>query len=408
MSNVKLYFAFYDTTEENKFKSNYPVEYDIIKDHINTQVEIPIEDFETFFLFRHQMLGTPDLSTFDDFFTKVAKYWGPLEIYYKYDPQKEEYYSLFDSNNGNNDISDALGVAGALAISSKIFLGTTQADWRKLPIVKTKDFDFEHLAAHDNKYLVVEAKGSIVDNNRSPSKVSYHKTSILDKKNDPKFQTKYVKPLDVCYGIITVADKTNGLKSWLVDPPTLSQEIDPRKYKLLARLYFYFDYVRLISTRSHLSIALANRIKVLEKSLNIDDFDKLPLVNSNFKKVEISDAFFNSKSNLSDRKIIGSVYVSKEEEIIFIGLSLTILNLLIDQDFKALNTYSNSKPSTIEETLNCVINKDQRNIEVFTKLKQLLEIKKEEDNLNFKCKIKLATNSAGVTFGKTTFQSIII
>lgn len=406
MALVKIDFQFYNATEEAEFKSSYPMEYELLSPEIGKTLKIPLEDFKTFFLFRHQMEENGRVTSFNKFFKSIEKEWVYFDRYYTYDSANEDFFSKYDSNNGNTEISDSLGVAGALAVSSKIFLDITQADWRKIPVLKTKDFDFEHLSVFKDKYLVVEAKGAIVKDNRLPSSVDYHKKSVLEKKDNDAFLRKYSNDRDVCFALITVAEKTKTLKTWMVDPPTLPLEYDPFRYKLLSRLYFYLDYIRLVSQRSYISLLLANRIKILEISEKIDKYDKIPLINSRFEKIEISQAFIEGRTSIKSQSIVGVIYFGENEDIYFIGIHKSILEMLITQNFNSIINYKDVNPTTNFQTINCKIRKSKISEKAYLRLREKLNNTTDQDNLSFDCKFETQTNSAGITFGKAPFENI--
>lgn len=407
MKFVKISTDFYNIKEEEKFKKNYNLEYSLIHPDIGSSIEVPYIDFKTYFLFRHQFESKRGSRTFRDFYKKILKQWVYFEDYFKYDSSTKEFTSKHSNNNGNNEISDSLGVAGALVVSSTIFFGITQADWRKIPVKATKDFDFEHLSVFKDKFLVVEAKGSIVKNNRNSSSVAGHKRKILSKKESKYFKRKYNKSSNVCYGIITAAEKSKGLKAWMVDPPSDPIEMEARKYKLLSRLYFYHDYFNLISKRSYLSITLANRIKILEHAKNFDDFTGIPLISSNFEKISITASFINSRSLVIEKDIIGITNIFDLNNILFIGLNLELFNIIISQKFEEILNYKVENSTSYQAIVNCVIKKDSLNKETFNKLQEFKAFNTKDPIAKFQFKVDLETNSAGVTFGKSSFENII-
>lgn len=403
--NVEIIFDYYDDIEKDKFKKNYPDLFQAIDKIYGNPISIPLEDLKTFFLFRHQNSTLANYQSFSDFHKKLAKYWGYFDDHFSYDPHTKSFSSTHIPND-TVELAESIGVAGALAISSKIFLGVTQADWRKIPILKSKDLDFKHLASDLNKYLVVESKGSITENNRvKTSKISNHKSSILDKKSDPLFREKYSKNRDVCYGIITVADMSNTLRSWIVDPPTPLQKMNPTKYKLLSRLYYYNDFIRFISTRSYLSLLLPSRIKDVENVTNWTDLNDKPIVDYNFRKITLSYYFINSRSNFTFKGItyIGATYLV-DEMIYFTGLSITLLNILINQNFESIINYK-TDPSSFpaEATVRLGINENNR------KLYQSLNLITQNFTDNYfyaKTTLNITRASSGLVFGRAKVSNL--
>lgn len=399
MGSIKIDVDFYNNKEKEKFKKNYPDYFPQIEAVVGKQVEIPLEDFKSFFLFRHQTTLLANNLTFNDFLTQLPKKWGYFDDHFSYTTTKD--FIATHVPNDTVELAESIGVAGALSLSSKIFIGVTQADWTKIPILTTKDLDFKHLASDSKKYLVVESKGSIVDDNTNPSTVYYHKRSILDKKCDDDFKKKYSTATDICYGVITVADTSNTLKAWFVDPPVLPQNIDPVKYKLLSRLYFYNDYVRLISSRSYLSLALPNRIISLQNTYEFGQYDKSPIVNSRFEKIKISKAFIESRSWYSKSKdsfTVGRCTIL-EGYIYFIGLDVSIMDMLIEQQFDTINQFK-STPSSFSQKVNCIVHLDEITKNTLTKA-QIVNSDYEGKSIALEVDFELSMNSSGVVFGRT-------
>lgn len=403
--NVNINFDFYNTKEENEFNENYPELYQLAKPFAGHTVSIPLEDFKTYFLFRHQNNTLNNYQSFNDFYTKLAKNWGYYDDHFIHNSNNNS-FSATHIPNDTVELAESIGVAGALAISSKLFLSITQADWRKIPILRTRDLDFEHLAADSNKYLVVESKGSIVNNNGiKTSAITNHKNSIKDKKADTAFKKKYNNQSDVCYGIITVADMNNTLQSWLVDPPAPLIDIEPEKYKLLSRLYYYNDYYRHISTRSYLSLLLPNRIKDIERSSDWISFNKKPIIDYNFDKIRISDSFINSRSSFTDnrKEYIGATYIISDY-VYFTGLSIDLLEIIISQDFDRIISYR-AKSYSLYSNVRARIGINHLNRNTLVNLGLITE-KHFDNHFWARGNFEITIASSGLVYGRTSLENL--
>lgn len=329
MANVKIKVDFYNEEQEGLIKEIYPEDYNLIGKFKNKTIEIPIEDFKTNAFFRH--ISESDSSKKLLSKTNISRNWNLYEIYFDYDETTGKLLNKYAGKIEANDVPETLGIAGGLSILNHIY-GLTQADWTKISRHNYKDADFRHISSTLNRNLNLEVKGSIVEDNTKQTNVLSQKGKILEKKNDKNFIKRY-SGSDTCLGIITVADKVNILQSWLVDPDSDEQQFAPDKSKLLKRLYFYYFITIYLSSRTYLSLALANRIKSIELIKDYQSLNKLPLMNSRFEKLYISDGFVKDRASNRSLSMVGKLYTYAEKELYIVGIERDILDLLIEQDF---------------------------------------------------------------------------
>lgn len=396
--NIEL--EFYDEKERASFAANYPSEYTMFYNSLGL-IDIPIEDFKTYFLFRAQAKDPANI--FQSFNREMIVKWSHFNDYFNYNPDAQAFTTRLRPD-GMNEIAEGLGVAGALSISSKVLLNLTQADWRKIPVMQTRDLDFSHIASNGNKYIQVEAKGCFVEDNASKSQNIYaHKANIKAKKDNPAFKKKYSTSIDCFYGIITCVDPSNNLKSYLVDPPAASVELDPKKYRLLARMYYYHDFTHHISSRSFVSIVLSNRIKTIERSTNFIDFNGQVLTNSSFEKLSISESFMNTRSHIDvgNDRFLGKCEVEVLQSsttnitrVVFVGIPLNVYNILISQNFDNLLSYKH-QPRTIEAVVTCRVRDDGKHKAFF----RSLDIISKEGFYSFYATTELTIASSGLIYG---------
>jgi hypothetical protein len=225
-----------------------------------------------------------------------------------------------------------MGVAGSLAVANQAF-DLHDADWQKLAVGPEKDMDF-WVASDGNRHIVVESKGSVVDNVLlKESGVSGHKSDIKGKKavQRPK------RPRDCLIGTITAIPSNNSrqpARVWLVDPPQPDLDIDPHRFKVLTRLRYYRNVLAAVG-RPHLLIALANRIKTLENSVAaFKDLDGLPLVNADGEPFSVPASFSQQRSHSLDDSIVVATQVLHESGLLLVGIDLTVIPIIVNQEFR--------------------------------------------------------------------------
>jgi hypothetical protein len=339
--DLRLDVEFYDEEERDLLKSNYPVEYERINKIVETGfIEVPFADFKTYSQMQHRNSAIAKLESFDSIRETIGDLYGNVNVYTEFDTETGRFNSLHTNNNEQNHVSESIGCGGILSVMGAIY-GLTQADWQRINIQGHRDFDFDSAVIEGfDKMLVVEAKGSIVEDNRLKTHLSNHKRSIKDKKNDEDFKDKYFQGADLVIGGITAIDDVNHAKVYLVDPPMESEMSREFRYKIkiLKRLTYYLEWMIIIGKRLYPTILLKNRVRVIEKLDNITILNNISLVNSNDEPFRISDAAFESKSHI-DREIIGRLHILNHRKAVFIGFSVDLYNLIADQDFEAISHY---------------------------------------------------------------------
>ncbi|WP_372744419.1 hypothetical protein [Lutibacter sp.] len=339
--DLRIDVAYYDDVEENLLQKNYPNEFERIDQIVKAgYIKVPFADFKTYSQMHHRNSEYGKLNSFTTIQENIGDLYGNVNVYTGFEIETGRFYTEYPNNNEQNHVSESIGCGGALSVLSQIY-GLTQADWQRINIQGHKDFDFDSAVIENfNKMIVVEAKGSIVSDNSLKSNFSYHKSNIKEKKSDEGFKSKYAKGTDLLIGGITVIDKVNHAKIYLVDPPEVSQ-LDEKfrlKIKILKRLTFYLDWISIISKRAYFTIALKNRVKALEKIDDISKLNFLALVNASNKQLQVSDDFVKSRSNIGGT-IIGNLSEIKSKKAVFIGLNMELYNLIMEQDFKGISSY---------------------------------------------------------------------
>ncbi|WP_031441908.1 hypothetical protein [Arenibacter algicola] len=338
---MRLDVEFYNDEERDLLKLNYPREFEKLEKIVEKgYVIVPFSDFKTYSQMHHRNPSLSKLNSFNSIQGNVGDLYGNVNFYTQFDQETGRFYAEYSTVNEQNHVSESIGCGGALSVLGSAY-GLTQADWQRIDIQNHKDFDFDSAVIDDfSKMIVIESKGSIVEDNTIKEKVSSHKNKIKKKKRDAEFKKKYEKGTDLLIGLITVVDTINHTKVLLVDPPAESNQSDMFRFKIkvLKRLIFYFDWMSIISSRSYLSITLNNRIRVLKKLEDIRILDLVELTNTDGELLKLKENFIKTKSHI-DEEIVGRLHIINEKKAVFIGLHVEIYNHVASQDFFSISKF---------------------------------------------------------------------
>jgi hypothetical protein len=287
---------------------------------------------------------------------------------------------LLSFNNGSvqanvigNDLmqtgyTERIGVSLGLCLMNKIH-NLTAADWKKIPTVPGRNghptFDYEFpIASTGTRFIQSENKGSTIENNTDKrGTVERHYNSILEKKEyvrNEEVKQQIQLHQNLYYGTIGVLDNrpNSNAKIWLVDPPAFEIEMDPKKYKLLARLNFYLDEFRNIGVKKRITEALEERIKEIELS---KDFMQL-----NFKKLDdrfpVSGGYYlymegNVFANVDTNEAFGRVFLVEDKQTILpylLAFPKAIMRLIVRQDFESILNYDYN-PDFMKDSISVLI-----------------------------------------------------
>ena len=159
---IKIKISFYNDDEKNKFQS-YPNK-DEINSIVSSEITISKEEFLTYLLFKEKK-NFNKFRTYTDFRNKIPKSIALIEDYLSFENNSVK--AEFIGREMNDELIERIGEALSLCAINKLH-ELTEADWDKIPIRTTKDFDYEiSLASDGSKFiqLNVECKGSAVNDN---------------------------------------------------------------------------------------------------------------------------------------------------------------------------------------------------------------------------------------------------
>jgi len=351
-ANIEISVSYYDEKEREKFESNgnYLIEQDEARFTISTA------DFCSYYLSYKYIRIDSNLIHLPQF----ARRWTDA-LY--------EFQDLLAFRNGsigidgdaptNRTVSERIGEAIGLSITCNLF-DVHDADWIRIDDRtghKTLDFD-TRMASDGQRIIVLEAKGSSVEDNRkkTPS-ISEHKSDIRDKKAiaEDLYDANAIK-----LGAIGVIDRNaeSVARCWLVDPPAEVSSNSPRRDRLLTRLSFYSHFVRMITPRSALSISLNTRLAALNEIQDIWSLDRVPLRKGDNEPLFFdADQWRSQRSSLPGPGAIGKV-LRIDNSLAFVGIQPGLIKHLMNQDFDAILNYKAESDVSIL-TLFCVVPKGQ-------------------------------------------------
>ncbi len=325
---MKFQVSYYDNNHRAELlKHKY---FHKIERLINQGLDVDDDEFVIYSIFREQK-NYPSWRTYQELKDHLPDRINTFRKYF--DTSSGTLRARFPSKDFDLVQTESSGVAASLLLMNRIY-DLHEADWQRIPITKKKSLDFE-LASNGTEYIQVEAKGTVFDDGQHP-KASSQKSSIEAKK---EAQRKTSPSNTSFFGVITGIPHHHTVSSQclLLDPPADVIAEDPKKYQLLARLYFYAEYLRTIS-RSNLVMALMNRIQDLQLSERYLDFNGIPLLNTYGERLEVPPASVYNKSFISDG-IAGNVFPINRTEFFYSAIDLEVYQLIVNQSFDDIWSY---------------------------------------------------------------------
>lgn len=321
---------FYNNEERNKLKSIDC--FSSMVDLVNTGLRAYKEEFLVYSIFREQK-NHPGFRTYKDLKRKLPSRINAFQDYF--DLSSGSVISKFAARHDKDNVkTEEAGVGAGLAIASHLY-NLTEADWERLPILGMKHLDFQ-IASTGNKFIQVEAKGTVVNDANKSQNIYTHKADIVAKKDEQRDKQKNTNTL---LGVITAFPSTDKLKAkcYLLDPPPLSIDFNPLKYKLLSRLYYYWRELSIVS-RSHFLEVLINRICAITLIKDYEQLDSLPLLNLKGEPHPVPDSLFQTRSYVRGKEAFGEVIPidNSLEMFFFYGFRTEVVETLLKQRFEKI------------------------------------------------------------------------
>lgn len=388
---LKFLVEYYDAKEKKKLsKLSCARKIDGV---VTNGLEISAQDFFAYSMFREQK-NEPGWHTYDELVRLLPPRIQIFEQYF--DLSSGKVISRF-KNSDDTDIklTESAGVGVALALVSNLY-DLTEADWEKIPVATIKDLDFE-IAATKTEIIEVEAKGALVADTLRKAEVSQRATHIREKKTVQRANQNK----NTLLGVVTSFPKQAGqdVVCRILDPDGEDIGISPAKYKLLARLRFYYRAIRTIS-RAHFLIALINRIAELEKLRAYEELDGQPLLNIDGEVFNTPASLRISRSTVEGDSAFGEIVPLGNGEYYYYGLVFPIINLLIKQSFTDIMNFS-VQPKVLGD-VHIIASIRKSELEAFgLDKRELREIKGSYYRLSMRG--DLSVTSAGRVIGRCRF-----
>ncbi|WP_040433480.1 hypothetical protein [Chlorobium ferrooxidans] len=326
--------------------------YDAIEKIVKNGFTVPEEEFHCYALFREQK-RYEGWRTYQELKSKIPNRLSNFKEYFSTND------GLISSNFGQADdrdshLTESIGIGGGLSLVSKLY-DLTEADWEKIPVSNKKDLDFE-IASNGKEFIEVEVKGAVVKNINRKSEVSGRAGEIEQKKIEKATRTN-LKSSRIGV-IVSVSDVCGEMPICrILDPEGDKYDMSPEKYRLIARLSYYYRELRTLGRFGLLS-DLTNRIRTLYYSYDYEQLDGVVLLDVNKNKIALPLSAMYSKSTAGDFAF-GEVIDLKNGRYYFYGMMYDVFDVLINQKFENISKYINtSRIESVKITARLKVNKN--------------------------------------------------
>ncbi len=358
--------GFFDD-QERKSLLRYPTANRILE-IVKSGVSVNTAQFLTYYMFHKRRPGKEGFRDYSQLGSKIGHAAADLDGWVA--PSDGSLGTVSDVEAQDRAITERIGEAASLCVASEIH-DIHDADWDRLPEHRgrsgfaTFDFQYDEVFASDGSNVIqVEAKGTSVEDTRilTPS-MRTHKSNIDAKKRkirQREAEDNYTYPADLRYGIICAIGHHGPLRCLLTDPPG-ENGADPRRFRLLARLQFMFNWISFLSGRSQLAASFATRLHALMELQDPFALAGIPLLRGNGRVYEIAPPMFGRVPSMfahlcrvRDGQAIGTLVRAANEQCFFLGVQRHIFEMAVTQDFEKVLLYKDPGGS-IYKTLECVI-----------------------------------------------------
>jgi len=294
---------------------------------------------------------------------KLPDYAGRFNSFFDFSENTIQY-----KRTPEKDITEFMGVGASLKLATEIFQ-CTNADFRKLSdyqrsrinksdkAIKVLDYETTVIGSDGKQVLEIESKGTH-DNASKYDQIKHIREKKTAQKDENPNNIRFGSVLSIKY------EDAKQTQLYFIDPPSEIENVDPKYIRLINRLHYYRKWLGLI-TEGHLSLALSNRINILEY-LPDEEHTKLnniPLVSSRMDPLiiyeqmaeplqlsqydiahgrivdlRISSEMLSEVQNLNrgEREILKIPHKLMESEprLFFYGLHKNVLRTLIKQNFE--------------------------------------------------------------------------
>ncbi len=310
--------------------------------------------------------------------------------------------------------TEHFGEATGLCLLSRLYQ-LHEADWVKIPEkpgkdgIKTLDYCFTFQSSNGNEYVELETKGNAKEDNSKPTYLSAHSTSIRAKKVAQQAENPNVAATR--YGTIAVIDSRpqSILKCWLLDPPAISSDVNPRSFRLMTRMEFLSRWISFVAPQTQLAATLATRVADFAKMNDPFELNGSPLRDGRGAPIKYPNPsgseFFDGRTRVSGRAAGGVLVPWSETHVALYGFQKDIVDLATSQDFDRILTYGfNAEQSELE--VECYISNSR--FETLG-LKKYVATKADNSGYHaFNMRGLLQFSSGGLVFGTLPLNSAFV
>ena len=300
---------------------------------VDSGLSISAEHLALFSVYKDQM-DRPGFRSLSELQPKIKNRFDKLSEYYDF---SHTIKALFPEVPVEE--KERLGVAVSLIVASEIF-SIGEADWTKIPeTTSQKTLDYRPVAVSGGKFVEVEAKGSVVEEDvtRKTSSVSQMKAHIIEKKQETEASVSHDKHLLLGTILAMPTEPRQRACCWLLDPPTESTRQDPARHQLLARMTWFLRTLRLISG-SQVVMALAERLQVLRNLANPAELSNVPLVGTGLRRLQPRLTRRMTTFRVNNYTFIARA-VGMGKQILVLGLPFQLVRLLVRMDHEDIQEW---------------------------------------------------------------------
>ncbi len=365
--NVHLKVDFFDE-EERKKLLQYPTA-SRLNETVSSGANIPMAQFLTYYLFHQKRSAKVGYRNYREISEKISRAINDLEDWVDY--QDGSLNSSLDAHPQIPKITENIGEAAALSVMGRVH-DVHDADWNRIPEKRGRSgvatFDYEDIfSSSDGERIVqVEAKGTAVENSAELSpNVKAQKRKLDEKKSkitSLEKEGKYPVRADLRYGVVCSLGRRGPLHCRLTDPP-IDVEWEPRRYRLLKRLEFMFDWVSFLIPRSHLAASFATRLVALQELTDPFLLSNVPLLRGDREKYEFdpfgrTESFLNHLCRVTDGPAVGTMVRLLDGRFFFLGVQKQVFEMAASQAFNTIMNYRHTAGS-IRKTIRCNLSRSR-------------------------------------------------
>ena len=397
----------YYNEEHREALQGYPTA-DKIRELVEEGLAVPVPEFLTYFLF-HKIRSVPSLrSGYVAVRESISHSYGMLSDFVNL--QNGLLYLSDEALMLPQYVTEYMGDSVALSVMNRVH-GLTEADWVPIPRPSEGKFLDYELASNGTQKIQVEAKGSVVGDATAKSNSILNQRLSIERK---KAETGDRSGGSLRYGAIAaISSGPEALKCWLLDPSPDDDQREPRDLRIVARLRFLHWIIWLVSPRSHVATALANRVRDVGTLRQPYELSGIPLANADGSPLEIRynivryravAAFFGSRSRVADGPAGGVVIpVPKRDGFMFMGFREDLLELAAGQNFDEISTYS-APVASLRKRVLCTV--AAREFDTFRISEENLPgFRRSGGYVYFELEGTLAYSQEGLVFGVLPVQS---